>query len=314
MRVADAILNKDFYSPTIAERPMKTIAIGSILAIFAVMATVPAFADHVTVEVSVPAGSSTPGCETTNECYIPAEVTIDAGSEVVWSNDDSASHTVTSGTPNDGPDGIFDSSLFLSGQTFSHMFEEEGEFPYFCLVHPWMQGTVIVQAVGEEHTDEEHTDEETTDDHAHGEHGAMVMSQDGSVMVHIDSDEPAEGAESMVSVEFVDADGNPIEHVNFEITVTQDDNEVLAETSQHVHSGVTEYTTAALSSDSPLDVQVTILGIGLPDDEANWTGPMGETVSAQVVPEFGPLAMIILAVAIVSIVVVTARSKVIPRL
>jgi predicted secreted protein with PEFG-CTERM motif len=52
----------------------------------------------------------------------------------------------------------------------------------------------------------------------------------------------------------------------------------------------------------------------LPDDEANWTGPKGEAVSAQVVPEFGPLAMIILAVAIVSIVAVSARSKVIPRL
>jgi predicted secreted protein with PEFG-CTERM motif len=291
---------------------MKTIVIGSILAIFAVMATAPAFADHVTVEVNVPAGSSTPGCETTNECYIESEVTIDAGSEVVWSNDDSASHTVTSGTPNDGPDGIFDSGLFLSGQTFSHMFDEEGEFPYFCLVHPWMQGMVIVQAAeGEEHTDEEHTDEEG---HGHDAHGAMVMSQDGSVTVHIDSDEPAQGAEAMVSVEFVDADGNPIEHVNFEITATQDGNEVLAETAQHAHSGVTEFTTSELGSDGPLDVQVTILGIGLPDDETNWTGPKGEAVSAQVVPEFGPLAMIILAVAIVSIVAVTARSKVIPRL
>jgi predicted secreted protein with PEFG-CTERM motif len=63
-----------------------------------------------------------------------------------------------------------------------------------------------------------------------------------------------------------------------------------------------------------LDVQVTILGIGLPDDEANWTGPIGETVSAQVVPEFGPIATMILAVAIVSIVAVTTRSKVIPKL
>jgi predicted secreted protein with PEFG-CTERM motif len=294
---------------------MKTIAIGSILAIFAVMVTAPAFADHVTVDVTIPAGSATPGCESTNECYIDSEVTLDAGSEVVWSNEDSASHTVTSGDPKNGPDGIFDSGLFLSGQTFSHTFEEEGEFPYFCLVHPWMQGTVIVQAAGEEHTDEEHTDEEHTDEeHDHEAHGAMVMSQDGSVMIHIDSDEPAEGVEAVVSVEFVDADGNPIEHVNFEITATQDGNEVIAETTQHVHSGVTEFTTAELGSDSPLDVQVTILGIGLPDDEANWTGPKGEAVSAQVVPEFGPLAMIILAVAIVSIVAVSARSKVIPRL
>ncbi len=288
---------------------MTKIALGSILAIFAVMAIAPAFADHASVNVSIPSGSSSPGCEATNECYSPSKVTIDAGSEVVWTNEDSASHTVTSGTPKDGPDGNFDSNLFLSGQTFSHKFEEEGTFPYFCLVHPWMGGSVIVQAAAEEHTDEE-----MASDDGHGEHGAMVMSQDGSVMIHIDSDEPAADTEAMLSVEFVDADGNPIEHVNFEITAMQDGMAVLTEKSQHSHSGVTEFTTDKLSSDSPLDVQVTILGIGLPDDEANWTGPMGETVSAQVVPEFGPLAMSVLAIAIVSIVAVTARSKVIPRL
>jgi len=290
---------------------MKTIAIGSILAVFAVMVMAPAFADHATVDVTIPAGSSTPGCESTNDCYVESEVTIDVGSEVVWSNEDSASHTVTSGDPKNGPDGNFDSGLFLSGQTFSNKFEEAGEFPYFCQVHPWMQGTVIVQeGHGDEHTDEE----APTDGQDHEAQGAMVMSQDGSVMVHINTDEPAEGTEAVVSVEFVDADGNPIEHVNFEITATQDGNEVLSEIAQHVHSGVTEFTTAELGSASPLDVQVKILGIGLPDDEANWTGPKGETVSASVVPEFGPLAMIILATAIVSIVAVTARSKVIPRL
>lgn len=288
---------------------MKTIAIGSILAIFAVMATAPAFADHASVEVSIPAGSSTIGCEETNECYIPDEVTIDLGSEVVWSNDDTASHTVTSGDPQNGPDGNFDSSLFLSGQTFSHMFEDAGEFPYFCLVHPWMRGIVIVEeAHADDHSDDvEEIPDEQTD--------AVVMSQDGSVVININSDVPTEGAESALTVEFTDADGNPIEHVNFEVTVTQDDQEVLAETEQHAHSGITEFTTSALGSDSPLDVQVTILGIGLPDDDpATWTGPIGETISAQVVPEFGPLAMIILAAAIVSIVVVTTRSKVMPKL
>ncbi|NIU01967.1 MAG: hypothetical protein GWN01_13955, partial [Nitrosopumilaceae archaeon] len=43
-----------------------------------------------------------------------------------------------------GPDGVFDSQLFMGGTTFSHVFSYPGEFPYFCLVHPWMVGTVIV--------------------------------------------------------------------------------------------------------------------------------------------------------------------------
>lgn len=286
---------------------MKTLVIGSMLAIFAFMVVTPVFADHQTAEVSIPEGvASSDECEKTNKCFVDSEVTIDVGSEVVWSNDDTASHTITSGNPKTGPDGNFDSGLFSSGKTFSYKFEEEGEYPYFCLVHPWMQGTVIVQAA--------HADDHEDDEHDHADHGAMIMSQDGSIMIHIDSDVPAEGEEAVVTVEFTDVDGNPIEHVNFEITVTQDGEQVLAEAGQHSHSGITEFTTSALGSDSPLDVQVKILGIGLPDDEKNWTGPHGETISAQVVPEFGPITMIILAVAIVSIVAVTARSKVIPRL
>ena len=94
--------------------------------------------------VSLPAGSAVPGCEATNECYIPAEVTISVGETITWSNDDTAAHTVTSGTPDSGPDAIFDSSLFMAGTTFEHTFNDAGEYPYFCMVHPWMVGKVTV--------------------------------------------------------------------------------------------------------------------------------------------------------------------------
>ena len=98
--------------------------------------------------VSVPEGTSVPGCETTNECFIPYEVNINVGESVIWSNDDSAAHTVTSGSAADGASGVFDSSLFMAGTTFSHEFENSGTFPYHCMVHPWMEGTVIVEDTG----------------------------------------------------------------------------------------------------------------------------------------------------------------------
>src|SRR3990172_5884356 len=66
---------------------------------------------------------------------------------VRWENADTAAHTVTSGTPEDGPDGIFDSSLFAPGKDFQYQFTEAGNFEYFCLVHPWMTGVVIVSQV-----------------------------------------------------------------------------------------------------------------------------------------------------------------------
>ncbi|MGQ0605469.1 MAG: cupredoxin domain-containing protein, partial [Candidatus Nitrosotenuis sp.] len=91
-------------------------------------------------DVSIPKGSSTPGCEADDACYVPAEITVGTGGTVTWTNDDTAAHTVTSGTPIDGPDGIFDSSIVMSGNTFEYTFEEAGEYDYFCIVHPWMTG------------------------------------------------------------------------------------------------------------------------------------------------------------------------------
>jgi len=94
--------------------------------------------------ISLPDGSGVPGCEATNECYIPYHVTVSAGEEITWSNDDSAAHTVTSGTPADGADGLFDSSLFMAGGTFSVTLDDAGDYPYFCMVHPWMTGMITV--------------------------------------------------------------------------------------------------------------------------------------------------------------------------
>lgn len=104
----------------------------------------PAPPPSTSASVSIVPGTSVPGCEESNECYVPFEATVGVGGEVTWTNLDSAAHTVTAGSAGGGPTGEFDSSLLFAGQTFSHTFEETGEFPYFCLVHPWMEGIVKV--------------------------------------------------------------------------------------------------------------------------------------------------------------------------
>jgi len=97
-----------------------------------------------TAIVSVPAGSAVPGCEDTNECYLPYETRITAGGTVSWINDDSAAHTVTSGTVTAGVTGVFDSGIFMSGSVYEFTFDDAGTYDYFCMVHPWMTGKVIV--------------------------------------------------------------------------------------------------------------------------------------------------------------------------
>ena len=97
-----------------------------------------------TVHVEIPIGTSVPGCEETNECWSPADITINAGDTVHWMNVDTAAHTVTGGSPADGPSGVFDSSLVMIDATYEFTFDDAGSYDYFCMVHPWMVGSVTV--------------------------------------------------------------------------------------------------------------------------------------------------------------------------
>jgi plastocyanin len=94
---------------------------------------------NATNSVSIVPGSST----LTDTAYQPNPVQVSVGSTVTWTNDDAQPHTATSGQ-NATPDGTFDSGIMAPQATFEHTFTEAGEFPYFCLLHPNMVGTVSV--------------------------------------------------------------------------------------------------------------------------------------------------------------------------
>jgi len=78
--------------------------------------------------------------------YLEPEVlTVKVGDEVRWENNDSVAHTVTSGNSDEGPDGRFDSSLFMSGNNFEVTFNDKGTYNYFCMIHPWKTGKILVE-------------------------------------------------------------------------------------------------------------------------------------------------------------------------
>ncbi len=241
-----------------------------------------AFAAEVIVE-NAP-GASVPGCEETNECFLPYEVSINVGDTVTWVNDDTAAHTATGGSASDGPSGVFDSSLVLAGSSFSFTFNEAGTYEYFCMVHPWMEGVVIV-----------------------GE----AMAEEGGIMISIEAEPAAAGETTDVTVTITNMDGSATEHVNYDVMATQGSDVILDEKGVHDHDGVMTHTTMALpldaSSEMPVDVTVTFNGFGI---DPPFTGPIGESNTMQVVPEFGTIAMMILGVSIVSIIALSAKSRV----
>jgi plastocyanin len=98
------------------------------------------------VIVRIPQGSSS----LTDDAYIPNPVEVSVGDTVTWINDDFTTHTATSGDPGSGSTGIFGGSedspeiIGPEGDTQSYTFDEAGEFPYYCTLHPSMVGTVVV--------------------------------------------------------------------------------------------------------------------------------------------------------------------------
>ena len=76
-----------------------------------------------------------------NYAFSPATITVAPGTTVVWVNRDGDAHTVTSSA---GPQS-FHSPGLEKGDTFSFTFRKAGSYQYFCSVHPFMHGTIIVR-------------------------------------------------------------------------------------------------------------------------------------------------------------------------
>lgn len=95
-------------------------------------------------DVIMPTKVSRPGCEKTDECYIPSVITIKQGEQVTWKNQDVAFHSVTSGLYAE-PTDLFDSGHMDPEELFTVSFDEKGTFDYFCTLHPWMAGKVLVE-------------------------------------------------------------------------------------------------------------------------------------------------------------------------
>jgi len=71
--------------------------------------------------------------------FVPATISVAAGTTITWTNKDAIAHTVTSGT------NLFDSGSLASGKSFTFTFATAGTYPYYCSIHPTMTATVTVK-------------------------------------------------------------------------------------------------------------------------------------------------------------------------
>ncbi len=121
-----------------------------------------------------------------------------------------------------------------------------------------------------------------------------------------------------IDLTLTDLDGNGIEHITYNIKATQG-SEIVLDEEGHMHKGtmMNSHATGALPMDASdsMPVVITVESVGFGHDELYVDVP-GEIATMQVVPEFGTIAAMILAVAIMSVVAVSARSRlsIMPRI
>ena len=95
-----------------------------------------------TTHISMVSGSSNPNNKV---FYDPTPAKVKTSTTITWTNDDTLPHTVTSGNADTGPSGEFDSGIVMGGGSFTHTFDKAGSFDYYCALHPYMIGQVIVE-------------------------------------------------------------------------------------------------------------------------------------------------------------------------
>ena len=293
---------------------MNMVLLSSLVVLFAIASMVAitpgAFADHHMQTVTNALGSSTPGCEDTADgCFIPSPVTIPMGGTVTWENNDTAAHTATGGSATEGPSGVFDSSLIMAGSSFSHTFEDAGTFDYFCMVHPWMAGAVIVEdaaaAAAEAAAAEAAAAEAAAAD------AAAAKAEYKANNPPIDFTDTLSYSVSSGSVSSITSNSDDATLV---VAIdTSDDGELSINLD---NDNITAF------DDGSYFVLVNNEEVEFSQDGNDLTIPYEagtekiEIVASAVVPEFGTIAMIVLAVAIVSIIVLTTKTRatLIPKL
>ena len=84
-----------------------------------------------------------PSVQILNDSFVPATLTVAAGQNVTFTNKDDDAHTVTA------TNGDFDSRGLDTGGVWRHTFPKPGTYRYFCQLHPFMRGTIVVKAVAQ---------------------------------------------------------------------------------------------------------------------------------------------------------------------
>ena len=148
-----------------------------------------------------------------------------------------------------------------------------------------------------------------------GDHfGSMIRTQavsdDGSIWIFITTTEPAEEEQMTINLRFTDKNGAQVYDINYDIIATQNGKIVLEDVMVNQQMGIDDHRTHALLSDDDVNLRITLQGMST---NSPFTGAHGEINSVKEVPEFGMISTMILTVAIISVLGISAKSRMMIR-
>lgn len=271
--------------------------------------------------VEIPAGAQNLACNPSwqpqgdwtkmlsDKCFNPSTITVPVGSTVTWVNKDTASHTVTyAKNPSDAStwdlDGkiLFGTKLIIPNQSVSWEFKEQGEYPYFCTVHPWMIGRVIVEVAGgggampgiiKVLTDNRSVNIEVTFNAGTASDSTITIDKPQKVRFDIKFTDPVTN--------------NAIQHVNYNFKVVDSNGKVVSDKSNaHTHEG-TDSIEVDFSNTGSYSINIQVIGTGINQPfDTKYSG--NANVSISVVPEF-PIGIPATLAGVASLAIAMSRFK-----
>ena len=135
-------------------------------------------------------------------------------------------------------------------------------------------------------------------------------TEDGKIMVQVISSAPKINQSMEINLSFLDNKSTLISNLNFGVEIIQDGKVILENNNIYSEKGISTLTTRPLTSEEPVEISVSINGVGFPENQEEWIGPKGEVLIFRVVPEFGVLVGILLSITM-SIMIVLSRNQII---
>ncbi len=199
------------------------------------------------------------------------------------------------------------------------------------MVHPWMTGQLIISQADSDTPVDDNSELGTSIDQIesmiYGDVTPEISKKEpgavSEVFANIVTNDAIKGSPLIVEVEFIESDGFVINHVNYDIVISQNDKVVLVDEGAHRHLfKYPVHTTDALEFDPktyPVDIDVKFQGIGhfvgslTEESILGVYGPIGQTSTFQVVPEFGVIVSLVLVISIAAVLGFSTKTRLIQK-